>query len=61
MQKMRNHSRTTILFFLILAFFHLYAGEVSSDDIQTAARRWIAANAIFKSELPDAEPVMVKL
>ena len=59
MQKMRNHSRTTILFFLILAFFHLYAGEVSSDDIQTAARRWIAANAIFKSELPDAEPVLV--
>ena len=42
------------LFFCTIASLH--ADIVNSDDAQTAARRWISANAIFKAEQPDAKP-----
>ena len=56
MQVKRIPSKTLLLF-LMLVFTSIYASEVNSEVILTAAHRWIAANAIFKAELPVVEPV----
>ncbi len=47
---------SVFLFFAITSVI-LQAATVESNDLLIAARRWIAANAIFQSELPDAEPI----
>ena len=47
---------SVFLFFTITSVI-LQAATVESNDLLIAARRWIAANAIFQSELPDAKPV----
>ena len=57
MQKKRIPAITALLLLFILTLSSIYADEVSSDDIKTAACRWISANAIFKLELPNAEPI----
>ena len=51
-----NFFRTVIFFLFVFAIASIYAGDVNPDDIQTAARRWISANVIFKAEQPDAKP-----
>ena len=47
---------SAFLFFAITSAI-LQAATVELDDVLIAARRWIDANAIFQSELPDAEPI----
>ena len=56
--KTKHHTKhlSIFLFFAITSVL-LQAATVTSDNLLIAARRWIAANAVFQSELPDAEPV----
>ena len=50
-----NLLQLTVL--LIMAMFAVvHAADVGKDDILAAARKWIADNAVFKAELPDAVP-----
>ena len=53
-----NHNcfRTVIFFLFFCTIASLHADIVNPDVVQTAARRWISANAIFKAEQPDAKP-----
>ncbi|MBR4900428.1 MAG: C10 family peptidase [Victivallales bacterium] len=46
---------------LLVAFSFpvLHATEVSENEILAAAKKWIATNAVFLSELPDAVPAKV--
>ena len=49
----------SVFLFFAMASALLQAATVTTDNLLIAARRWISTNAIFQSELPDAEPVTV--
>ncbi len=56
--KTKHHPKHLSLFlFFAITSVLLQAATVTSDNLLIAARRWISTNAIFQSELPDAEPV----
>ncbi len=46
----------SLLFFVILVSSVLHSSEVAENDILAAARKWIADNAMFQAELPNAVP-----
>ncbi len=50
-----NLLQLTVLFIMAM-FAVVHAADVGKDDILAAARKWIADNAVFKAELPDAVP-----
>ena len=47
----------TVLFIMMVAVA-VHAADVSKEDILNAARKWIADNAVFQAEQPNAIPVM---
>ena len=55
MLKKTSFQRLTVLL-MALTFVWLQSKEITKDDILFAARQWIAANAIFHAESPDAVP-----
>ncbi len=55
--KVNHNCFISVIFFLFFCTIaSLHADIVNPDVVQTAARRWISANAIFKAEQPDAKP-----
>ena len=50
-----NLLQLTVLFIMAM-FAVVHAADVGKDDILAAARKWIADNAVFKAELPNAIP-----
>ena len=58
MKAKRNDKHLSIFLFFVITTALLQSATVKSDDLLIVARRWIAANAVFQSELPDAEIVM---
>ena len=48
-----------VFLFFAMASAFLQAATVTTDNLLIAARRWISTNAIFQSELSDAEPLTV--
>ena len=45
-----------MVLFIMTAFAVVHAADVSENNILTAARKWIADNAVFQAELPNAVP-----
>ena len=52
----KKHQRIAFLLFFIITVAILHASEVEENEILAAARKWIADNAVFKAELPNAVP-----
>ena len=54
-----NRLFSQFVFILVIALISLHAAEVGSEEVLTAARRWLSGNAVFQLEAPDAEPVSI--
>ena len=52
----RNKFWQLMVFFILAVFYAVHAAEVGENDILMAARKWIADNAVFKLESPNAVP-----
>ena len=56
MKMIKRTLRTTCACLLFVASAVLHGTEVDENMILAAARKWIADNAVFLAELPDAVP-----
>ena len=56
MKMIKRTLRTTCVCLLFVASAVLHGTEVNENMILAAARKWIANNAVFLAELPDAVP-----
>ena len=56
MNPIKRTVRTVCVLFVMMTSAILHASEVGENEILAAARKWIADNAVFKAELPDAVP-----
>ena len=54
--KTRHRLLKLTVWFIMAAFAAVHAADVSENDILSAARKWIADNAVFKAEAPNALP-----
>ncbi len=52
----KKHWIACFLFFSIIFTAIMHAAEVSENEILAAARKWIADNAMFQADLPNAVP-----
>ena len=52
----KKHWIACFLFFSIIFTAIMHAAEVSENEILAAARKWIADNAMFQTDLPNAVP-----
>ena len=56
MNSVKRTLRTMCIFFFVVFSVVLHATEVRESEILAAARKWIADNAMFQAELPNAVP-----
>ena len=54
--KIKHRLWQLTVLFMMTVLCVLHAADVSQDDVLNAARKWIADNAIFQAEQPDAAP-----